>query len=45
MVDKGDYRVGRGRGGPGDMCASGVPPTPAPFMICMLQGRSFDFTA
>ena len=45
MVDEGDYRVGRGRGGPGDMCASGVPPTPAPFMMCMLQGRPFDFTA
>ena len=45
MVDEGDCRVGRGRGGPGDMCASGVPPTPAPFMMCMLQGRPFDFTA
>ena len=44
-VDRDEFRAGGVRGGPGGMCAPGVPPRPALFMMYMLLGRPFDFTA
>jgi len=44
-VDRDDFRAGGVWGGPGGICAPGVPPHPALFMIFMLPGRPFDLAA
>ena len=44
-VDRDDFRAGGVWGGSGGICAPGVPPHPALFMIFMLPGRPFDLAA